>query len=57
MPKTARPTIAVEIRCCNCKTSLVIQRLIGRERKPGHVKHYWCCTCQDRTPHEELGRV
>jgi len=55
MPKTARPTVAVEIKCSNCKTILIIRRLIGRKKKPGHVKHYWCYICKERTPHEEIG--
>ena len=55
MPKNKRLLlIGTKLRCLNCGTIQTIQRIRGRERKKGHVKHLWCIACKDRMPHEEM---
>lgn len=39
---------------CNEVNPLPIVRHRGAERERNHVKHVWCPTCKDTTPHKEL---
>jgi len=54
MPKTARKTIMKSLRCTACDTIQQIQRLVGRNKAAGHIKHIWCIVCKRTTAHEEM---
>ena len=46
-------TRAVTLVCPVCGSESFIQRRMCHLKENGHVKHLWCFSCQEVTPHVE----
>lgn len=49
-----RKIVQVTLECRECGNRQEIWRKKSRLKEPGHVKHYWCVECGDRTAHVEV---
>lgn len=49
-----RKIVQVTLECRKCGNRQEIWRKKSRLKEPGHVKHYWCVECGDRTAHVEV---
>ena len=49
--------VPTQLVCMNCGNVEVIQRRIGRLKKIGHIKHFYCSKCCLIEPHYEVREV
>lgn len=48
-----QPVVYSDLLCTVCEQQLTIPRKVGRQHKPGHVKHMYCPGCKTKSPFEE----
>jgi ribosomal protein L33 len=47
------PTIKTFLYCTECDNLTIIWRIVGRQKKEGHLKNLYCYKCRMVTQHQE----